>query len=294
MRPCFTDLDYDGLYDLIIGDRDGSLEHLEQSSPGSSYFTSLTKNFNNINLGTSSDPAPRIKDIDNNGLLDLLIGNSSGTLLHYEQAEQESAAFILISDSFNDIDVGKISTPSFTDLDRDGLIDLIVGEEDGYLNHFEQDTGKYSQFLLITDRFAGIHIGNDTKPTFGDVNGDGLDDIFIGEGDGGILYFQRDKKTGVSIQKTDHVSQRVFELKPNYPNPFNPITDIMFFMHVKAEIELSILDATGKRIETLFHGQAEPGEHQIAWNASGYAAGIYLIKLSSHEHNSIRRCLFLK
>ena len=68
----------------------------------------------------------------------------------------------------------------------------------------------------------------------------------------------------------------------------------MFFMHVKAEIELSILDATGKRIETLFHGQAEPGEHQIAWNASGYAAGIYLIKLSSHEHNSIRRCLFLK
>ena len=55
VRPCFTDIDNDGLYDLIIGDRDGTLEHLERSKAGSSSFISLTTNLNNINLGTSSD-----------------------------------------------------------------------------------------------------------------------------------------------------------------------------------------------------------------------------------------------
>ncbi len=130
-------------------------------------------------------------DIDNDGLLDLLIGNSSGTLLHYEQSEPESTEFILISDSFNDIHVGRISTPSFTDLDHDGLLDLIVGEEDGYLNHFEQEMVNSNSFAHITDSLSNINIGKISTPCFTDFDNDGLIDLVVGENLHRLHYFKQ-------------------------------------------------------------------------------------------------------
>lgn len=48
-------------------------------------------------------------------------------------------AFSLIAENFNNIDVGLYSAPTFTDLDGNGRLDLLVGEEeDGTLFHYEQ------------------------------------------------------------------------------------------------------------------------------------------------------------
>ncbi len=290
--PVFLDLDKNGLLDLVIGNSGGYLKHYEQDPDSSMMFNEVPETFDNIDVGEFSTPC--FAELDNDGLLDLLVGNGNGSIFHFEQSEINPLNFDLQTETFNNIDLPYMVKPCITDLYNDGHLDLIIGNSSGNLYHYEQDTVNHSHFSLITDRFAEIHIGNDTKPTFGDVDGDGWDDILIGEGDGGILYFQRDKETGVTIQKTDNASPPVFELKPNYPNPFNPITNITFNMHGKAEIELSIHDPAGKRIETLFYGQAGPGEYQIAWNASNYTSGFYLIKLSSNTHSIIQRCLFLK
>ena len=110
---------------------------------------------------------------------------------HYEQNAVNSTDFDLVTESFLDIDVGGISTPEFTDIDGDGLIDLIIGETDGNLNQYEQDEEGSYNFTLITESFNDIHIGKISTPCFGDIDDDGLLELFVGENVGPIHYFKQ-------------------------------------------------------------------------------------------------------
>ena len=132
----FTDLDGDGLLDVLVGDQLGCLEHSEQSAPGSTTFNMVNHDFI-PDVGYYS--APTIIDLDGDGLLDLLIGERDGKLIHYEQDDVNSLNFILVPNSFDNLDVITRSVPVFTDLDGDNHLDLIIGNYTGYLYLYEGD-----------------------------------------------------------------------------------------------------------------------------------------------------------
>lgn len=75
-----------------------------------------------------------------------------------------------------------------------------------------------------------------------------------------------------------------FTLYPNYPNPFNPQTVIVFELAKAGRIDLSIFDAAGRKIRTLAAGAMLPGQHRFVWDGKdGYgratASGIYIYRL---------------
>ena len=137
---------------------------------------------------------PAIYDIDNDGLLDLLIGDFTGTLSHYEQISSGANQFYLITKEFNNIDVVKSSAPTITDLDNDGLLDLLIGEDaEFYIYHYEQaESGSYL-FNFITNNFSEINFSNryDPMPTFTDLDSDSLLDLFVGYSNGTIYHFEQ-------------------------------------------------------------------------------------------------------
>jgi len=65
----------------------------------------------------------------------------------------------------------------------------------------------------------------------------------------------------------------------NYPNPFNNQTTIEFEVQQMNFVKLSIVDFTGKEIQTLISEQIQKGTHQLDWNAEGLPAGVYFLKL---------------
>jgi hypothetical protein len=67
----------------------------------------------------------------------------------------------------------------------------------------------------------------------------------------------------------------------SYPNPFNPETMISYHLPVGSDVILSIYNALGQKVETLVTGKKTAGRHMTKWNASGYAAGIYLSRLET-------------
>lgn len=72
------------------------------------------------------------------------------------------------------------------------------------------------------------------------------------------------------------------ELKPNYPNPFNPETVIPFTLEETAAITLEVFDITGRRAAVLINNERLPaGSHQVRFDASGLSSGVYLSKLSA-------------
>ena len=72
-----------------------------------------------------------------------------------------------------------------------------------------------------------------------------------------------------------------FSLEQNYPNPFNPTTTISFSVPAEAHVRISVFDVTGRKVATLAERVYSPGVHELSWEASTFASGIYFYRMKS-------------
>jgi hypothetical protein len=80
----------------------------------------------------------------------------------------------------------------------------------------------------------------------------------------------------------------------NYPNPFNASTAIRYSLPYESEILLSIYNLLGQRVETLFEGNQNAGEHTNTWNASHLPSGIYFARLETADRTENIKMVLLK
>ncbi len=85
-----------------------------------------------------------------------------------------------------------------------------------------------------------------------------------------------------------------YALGQNHPNPFNPVTTIKFSLPEAERVELLIFDIQGRRVATLADEEFAAGEHQLRWDASGEASGVYFYRISAGELQETRRMILLK
>lgn len=77
---------------------------------------------------------------------------------------------------------------------------------------------------------------------------------------------------------------KIFRLLPNYPNPFNSSTTIQFELPVSAKVEISIVDVSGKRVETLIGESSQAGSYSVKWDGRDSSrnlipSGIYVCRM---------------
>ena len=94
----------------------------------------------------------------------------------------------------------------------------------------------------------------------------------------------------------DHQSAipKSFQLCQNFPNPFNPTTNISFTICHRDHIKLTIYNITGQKITTLVNGSLNPGSYTVNFDANALASGIYFYKLSSSTEVKTRKMLLIK
>ena len=147
-HPSFVDLDGDGDLDLVVGAYDGTLRSFANNGAGGfSALTGAANPFDGLDVGSYSTPS--FVDLDGDGDLDLVVGESSGTLRSF--ANNGAGGFSALTGAanpFNGLDVGSYSTPSFVDLDGDGDLDLVVGAYDGTLATYENTTPRGVGFAV--------------------------------------------------------------------------------------------------------------------------------------------------
>jgi len=90
-----------------------------------------------------------------------------------------------------------------------------------------------------------------------------------------------------------------FDLKANYPNPFNPTTTIAFDLPEASQVTLEVFDMMGRRVATLVNGDMAAGRYEAAWNAradngSSVASGVYIYRLRAGSFESVKQMVLMK
>ncbi|RNC83789.1 MAG: T9SS C-terminal target domain-containing protein [Balneola sp.] len=80
----------------------------------------------------------------------------------------------------------------------------------------------------------------------------------------------------------------------SYPNPFNPVTNIRYHIEKPSEVELIVYNMRGQIIETLYQGSQNRGNYVVSWDASGFASGVYFVRLNTGSTMSTIRVLLVK
>lgn len=78
----------------------------------------------------------------------------------------------------------------------------------------------------------------------------------------------------------------VFTLVGNYPNPFNPTTNIKFVMPQRSDVSLEVFNVLGQRVAMQQVGERQAGEHTITFDASNLATGLYTYRLTMASTNA--------
>jgi hypothetical protein len=186
--PAVADLDGDSLPDIIVGTwRDRIQWYRNTGTRTAPAWTLADSALVTIPRGTNSTPT--FGDLTGDGLLDLVIGEASGTLNYYRNIGTARApTFELVTESFLDVKVGRRSAPLLVDLDSDGALDMLLGAGEGTLQLWRGVRTGGAVRLERDPTFAHRSFAHAT-PAAGDLFRTGRLDLFVGASAGGVRWF---------------------------------------------------------------------------------------------------------
>ena len=197
--PALIDVEGDGDLDVVAGAAGGTLLLFENTGRATSpAFLARTGAANPLSWSVStSNLTPTLADLDGDGDPDALAGSSGGNFFCLESfvARAPGPALQLtgLANPLGAFDVGALSAPAFADLDADGDLDAIAGEDLGAIRHFENTgtlrTPAFAARTGAANPLDGRDVGDGAQPVVGDLDGDGDGDVLAGRSAGDFDYF---------------------------------------------------------------------------------------------------------
>ncbi|MBN1999663.1 T9SS type A sorting domain-containing protein [candidate division KSB1 bacterium] len=85
-----------------------------------------------------------------------------------------------------------------------------------------------------------------------------------------------------------------FELSQNFPNPFNPKTDIVFRLKKDIKVNITVYDILGRRVATIVDRDMTAGSHRITFNGAELPSGTYFCRMTAGDFREVKKMLLLK
>jgi hypothetical protein len=319
--PILYDLNNDGLLDLIIGNK-GYFDSGNYNSKIALYknigttqnpmFEFITEDFGNLssigNLPTIQSLHPTFGDIDNDQDVDMIIGDNNGQIYYFKNNGMSTSEWPVFEDYETlNIDVGSFATPQLIDLNRDGLLDLIIGERMGIDNgvyngiNYYQNTGSLEipafenytpEFAsgdfdqngneIITKSLGGIHLSSPiyltgyTVPLVFEYNN--LYHLAVGT-ESGLIYLYNEIETLNPDQNSTTL---------NLNTQFNLITNNILTTNNCVHSSPAIADINNDGLPDLIRGNASGGLELFFsdnFNVENIAHNIDRIKVFPNPNN---------
>jgi hypothetical protein len=164
----FFDYNGDGLQDLVIAAKADpgffyNYDKLELykniGNPGHAVFKKVDDDLAGIKSLNISYIYPTFGDINGDGKPDLLLGATDGHVYYFTNngLSGETVKFSLQSSNFQGISMGTYSTPYLADINKDGLLDMVIGGVNGKFSYYQNTGSKTSPaYTLVTDSFGRV------------------------------------------------------------------------------------------------------------------------------------------
>ena len=179
------------------------------------------------------------------------------------------------------------------------------GDELEYTWMWVQPGAWYGADTVTTSNTMNISLGYvyDQITSHGDTSGSWMWVVEVTDGvdttgsEPGYMMVDWDISEMLAID--DASLPEAFALHNNYPNPFNPVTNISFDIPEVAEVTLEIYNVMGQKVRTLAQGQHEPGRYKIQWNATNdygqaLSSGMYIYRIQAGDFVSVKKLVLIK
>jgi hypothetical protein len=200
-NPTFSDLDYDGDFDLIYG-TDGGVLYVYRNigtvtTPSFQYYPDY---FRIVKISGGSATVS-LKDYDGDGDNDLLSGDWLGKFNYFRNdGTPLKPIFNQVTMPFSNLTVNSYSSPVFVDIDNDNDYDIVSGALNGQVFLFINNNGTFTQNITM---FSAIDVGWTSIPSFADLDGDGDLDLLVGaEAGSETRYYTNDGSNVFTVNTT--------------------------------------------------------------------------------------------
>jgi hypothetical protein len=97
-----------------------------------------------------------------------------------------------------------------------------------------------------------------------------------------------------SIEPVNSIVPASYSLAQNFPNPFNPATEIQFTVPKAGLTTLRVFDILGREVATLVNENMNPGTFKVRLDGANLASGTYIYTLTSGEARITKKMMLLK
>ena len=281
------DFNNDGILDIVVGDRNGYVNYFRGTATGVlTTEPDIKANGTTIDVGYSS--APVIVDWNEDGLLDLILGQESSSTgsvrLYLNSGTPENHAFTTyswIQSGSSNIKWSRC-TPQVFDLNQDGKKDLICGENTAKLVYYENVGTNYSPefsgYEYLESNGTDIDLYYGSRLWLNDWDEDGLPDLLVSDYNGWV-YLYYNISTGIENESGSLIDSS-FELSIS-KSPTNGYFSVNILLEADSDVMFRIYSADGRIVSESGNVQLNAGEHDYGFDISGEPSGIYFVQLDT-------------
>ena len=108
------------------------------------------------------------------------------------------------------------------------------------------------------------------------------------------VVFATFTRVPTDVQTEEPSAPSSYALLQNFPNPFNPSTEIAYDLPKSQHVTLTVYDVLGKQVAVLVNGVQQAGQQTARWNASAVSSGVYYYRLQAGDFSAVKKMVLMK